>query len=77
MSCACILHISEIHLYTSNESDMREKTGNPPGRPSKNSTKTKITFNPSEDALKIYNGWEKKGEMLDRAIIAYKPTDEK
>lgn len=49
-----------------------KKTGKPPGRPSKNSTKTKITFNPSEDALKIYNGWDKKAETLDKAIIQYK-----
>jgi hypothetical protein len=51
-----------------------KKTG---GRTPKNSEKRKITFVPSNEALKIYNGWEKKAETLDRAIVNYQNKTDK
>lgn len=44
------------------------KTG---GRTKKNSTSRRISFTPSQQALDIYQTWDKKAASLDQAILQF------
>lgn len=60
--------------------DKRKNNGGHPnsGRKSKNEAGRRITYTPSELALKKYDSWENKADRLDAAIITQGvlPTEE-